>query len=850
MADDGWVTAPIRSRKRKRHTRYQVIPQIDLITPAQAYVQSTSSQLQPTATIPSVLPTMHTFRAGRSSSIVPTADKRQRQFKAWNERVLPGLIPVYLDLLSRSNNLANVDRSLGSCTCAAYVRRLVVKCISFDGVTQINVCVCAPARHLLVAGYFPTAPLLPTLAVDVRMLEFIRELYLRSPPNRSAWSSALEAFYFRQGLSFTGSDIIRRKLAKAAQYYALLCSKARTKLRRKMLAAHQAVSVDDGYDASDSSPAEDWEDEGDYDANFDYLKRCCPLCFSNLRRDPTRLVDVIVCLDANFTQKRRTPPRGEGRDPPVAHPETCWLSEAEILAAKSASEAARPARPARPSPTTSTTTADTLEPGMKVTSAVLDNCLDSFTAADEKRTKANTKFFADTGIMVLACRHDQPLFLANMTTPGERQFYALALLQKFFSLVPSDIKVGALYDIACQLERSCHKWGFIPDLIGRISWAVSVFHAYGHQWACQLIYHPRKCEGFGLSDGEGCERFWFSIQILIPSLRVSGYHQRLLTIDLQVEHVRETSLLQLGKWIARTWRLCSERCAVAVAELDATGLDPDYLEHQWREQVTSQTKPLLRATNQLANKEIQKIIDLRDYADSLRKEIQALDRRVTSALESNTLSDLLEQREELVTRRADVEAESEQRRSLLGLTDKSRLRQLLGNKFLEKLVKARAVKERLRTRLQGRKFELERVDRAFKRGTHNDTKLQAQIETHIARQQSGLVSLMGRYNTLCNELESLIHSRKAPRGSIAPKPLERESLFHLDVDDPIWDDAGLYEPDANGMIPPWLGDDTVRKGIQAWLAVERCMEELERLKDECSSLHTWLQDEWTILINS
>ncbi|KAH6879731.1 hypothetical protein BKA70DRAFT_1023229, partial [Coprinopsis sp. MPI-PUGE-AT-0042] len=49
-------------------------------------------------------------------------------------------------------------------------------------------------------------------------------------------------------------------------------------------------------------------------------------------------VDVIVCLDANFTQKRRTPPRGEGRDPPVAHPETCWLSEAEILAAKSASE--------------------------------------------------------------------------------------------------------------------------------------------------------------------------------------------------------------------------------------------------------------------------------------------------------------------------------------------------------------------------------------------------------------------------------------------------------------------------------------------------------------------------------
>jgi hypothetical protein len=28
--------------------------------------------------------------------------------------------------------------------------------------------------------------------------------------------------------------------------------------------------------------------------------------------------------------------------------------------------------------------------------------------------------------------------------------------------------------------------------------------------------------GFGLSDGEGCERFWSAIKPLIPSLRVSG----------------------------------------------------------------------------------------------------------------------------------------------------------------------------------------------------------------------------------------------------------------------------------------------------------------------------------------
>ncbi|KAF9503609.1 hypothetical protein BS47DRAFT_1309539, partial [Hydnum rufescens UP504] len=52
--------------------------------------------------------------------------------------------------------------------------------------------------------------------------------------------------------------------------------------------------------------------------------------------------------------------------------------------------------------------------------------------------------------------------------------------------------------------------------------SVSIFHAYGHQWVCQLWYHPRKAELWGLSDGEGCECFWSELMRLIPCLRVSG----------------------------------------------------------------------------------------------------------------------------------------------------------------------------------------------------------------------------------------------------------------------------------------------------------------------------------------
>ena len=131
--------------------------------------------------------------------------------------------------------------------------------------------------------------------------------------------------------------------------------------------------------------------------------------------------------------------------------------------------------------------------------------------------------------MALLCRHDHVIHLVNMTSAGEKQHYALALIRALFSHLPEDFRVGILYDIGFQLERSCRKWGFLESLLPRILFGISVFHAFGPQWPCQLIYHPRKCQGFGLSDGEGCERFWGAIKGLIPSLHISGvclYHPK------------------------------------------------------------------------------------------------------------------------------------------------------------------------------------------------------------------------------------------------------------------------------------------------------------------------------------
>ena len=59
-------------------------------------------------------------------------------------------------------------------------------------------------------------------------------------------------------------------------------------------------------------------------------------------------------------------------------------------------------------------------------------------------------------------------------------------------------------------------------------------HAYGHQWACQLIYNPRLQPGLGLTDGEGTERFWSRMRRLIGVERTSTVGLISLSMDVHL----------------------------------------------------------------------------------------------------------------------------------------------------------------------------------------------------------------------------------------------------------------------------------------------------------------------------
>ena len=58
--------------------------------------------------------------------------------------------------------------------------------------------------------------------------------------------------------------------------------------------------------------------------------------------------------------------------------------------------------------------------------------------------------------------------------------------------------------------------------MSRLRFVTTAMHAYGHEWACQLVYNPRLTSGLGLSDGEGTERLWSRFIKLIGIERVSS----------------------------------------------------------------------------------------------------------------------------------------------------------------------------------------------------------------------------------------------------------------------------------------------------------------------------------------
>ncbi|THV02106.1 hypothetical protein K435DRAFT_853082 [Dendrothele bispora CBS 962.96] len=791
-----------------------------------------------------------------------TRQKKELQARNWLEKVIPCLIEPYMELMQKTEDLRRPAplgiRARCECTLSQQVTVLVLR---FDKIEEIQVPYCTNcelvAVQLVRSGLFPCAPFRPSLAVDIRMLDFVARLFLRVSPNHTAWCHTLEDYLGSQGYRIHGTDPLRRRFANALTWFNSL---------QNAVVAH-VKSVLDGFRIGketgdeeragrgpDSVGIEEWkqqagheseseeyktpppperraimntdthngppEDPGPAPRASEYLRSRCPLCFGSTT--PPILNDgcptVVVCVDACFTHKHNDQ---NGRDPRWIHPDTMFISPEKVQEMEDYVEARRNSREAKRSRHQDNPEDDCMEPGMKVPKSVLDSCGKSFEAANGT-AKSRGKGFDERALAGMFCPHGGCLFLVTMSSVGEKQHYILVMLQTLFNHIPDSWTVGFLYDIACQVERSCWKWGFLAEYMERIVWGVSVFHAYGHEWGCQVVYHPRKCRGFGLCDRETCERCWHAISRLIAYTRVAGYHIRLYTLDTQFHFNNKQNVLNAGTWLRRKLRQCESRRRTAQEELDKTGQPTNILHEQWANQVASQTKPLARQKKQAAKTAVEETL-------RLRKNVEVYEQRVID-LEAVLLSnhsrpdqramageDIQKAKSDLVKARQNL---AQQERSL-GIPERRQLKHLLESPFLTKRMNALSLKMRLRQRLRARKFELNRLERSYRK-QRSEQRLDDHTREAIQRH--------------------LIRQHQAPSFAIAPKKIERQSLFELDVDEEIWQDVGLDEDAENP--PLWLCNEEVRRGIRAVLELDRCDEENSRLRAQRKALQEWFMDEW------
>jgi len=458
------------------------------------------------------------------------ARKRLAQAKNW-QQVVATLVWPYLQLIRETENLRLKSRSNTSemeCTCGQKWRRLSVVVVRMFVLERIQIitCNCRPAPlQLLRRGLFGCAPINPSLAVELQVLSLVTGLFLRLSPNNTAVSDTLVDFLKDRGYVMKGEDPLRKRFSNALHWYNVLQDRASYFLDQMIEVGREEILREDNEEpeppAEDSRQNEEDRLPGEGSVPLlrpsEYLRARCPICFGGKVSASSQL-NAFACIDAVFTQKNN---KHATRDPPREHPKSVFIPESEVRLWEDFVAEVRPPK-AKKDENAQSAKDDFCEGPLRVPNSVLNACENSFTAADGTRQKASTQFFDSTGLMGMLCRHDRVLWLVNMTSPGEHQHYVFTLIERLSNHLPPWFTVGLLYDVACSTHRSCVKWDFLSPFLSRITFAISVFHAYGHAWPCQCIYHPRKCKGFGLTDGEGCERFWHSICMLVAYLRVCG----------------------------------------------------------------------------------------------------------------------------------------------------------------------------------------------------------------------------------------------------------------------------------------------------------------------------------------
>ncbi|KAH6907830.1 hypothetical protein BKA70DRAFT_1104358 [Coprinopsis sp. MPI-PUGE-AT-0042] len=786
---------------------------------------------------------------------VKTQDAAQTAYDRWS-----ATIPSLVDPLLRYQRatyrgaIPNIPDTLCCCrsgpTCA--FSHVTVRCLLQSDYRDVKVaiCSCRTLPQILVEyGLFPTAPHQPRMAVGIEVLELFRALFERSSEATQALAHALNTYYARRGFYLYNSDDestiepFRKGLGYAIQWFDMLLVEVERQKEDAILRALDVITLKSTQDnpmATTTPPPNPPRSPGDgkpsppvpqtsptstsHSSNglspgqcARFLQELCPLCFGGVLfgRPVEDGGDIHVSVDGNFNHRHT---RAAG-DCPEFHRPRHVISKEEVDRRGDHIEKARAAGKKKTS-------------RRRAPDAAIDACEEAHEAGSGSKIKTNLDKFDHGGVMGMICRHDRPLFLANIDTPGEQQKFGVALIEHLFQYLPPQATVMVAYDVGCVIDRSRELYNIFTEGVSeRLGFVTTAMHAYAHQWACQVVYAPRMRKGMGLTDGEGIERLWGRIRRLIPITRNASARRRLWLLDRAMTAIGNDTMPGMAAALSRKLKNAKKRLE-SVRNPNKKKFSSEFIRQQWCLQQAAQMSVQSQAPIRI-KKELDSVLTLQAEIDSTRKTLESTRKALGStddaaSAAASILDQLDKQQQDLANRAEELYASVNVAEAFPGLHG-------LQLNLVRGLLMARDMKISIRKRAIGSFFEWDRL----KQASGGRTKLHQKARANIQKRAPALTSAIHRFNKKIEQLKSLYQAEwKIPLPEKLPTDLGKLK------DDPSLLTDVWTSTSAGEEVPPWLSDPEVRDAIASMHAEDRCSEERIRVGIEADNMIRWFRKEF------
>ncbi|POW02610.1 hypothetical protein PSTT_11651 [Puccinia striiformis] len=346
-----------------------------------------------------------------------------------------------------------------------------------------------------------------------------------------------------------------------------------------------------------------------------------------------------------------------------------------------------------------------------------------------------------------------------------------------------------------------------------LRFGTSVFHAYVHQWSCQLRYNPRLNDGWGMSDGEGMERIWAFLSPLVRQLRYATKNHRLVALDIRASHHNDIG--RTGKHIEQEKIKSTEILRQIEFEF---GHNIDNLKGQWDRQRAIQLSVMETATEKEMLDQIEELVELEDKLQEANRELHEL-RQTRRRRRTTVQSSRLEQIPETLT---IIEAEIG---SLVAELGSENFRNLPGasNAQSKALIKLKVSK----SKLYEAKVGVAEMQRKWDTGG-SGTRVQARYK----KQMNEKVRLLKNKWLAYDHRAQNYNSEFTPQTALETPTLEEVKSFGME--DAFWNMGPVSHPNK-----PWAIDSNIQKGISAYLTLIHCQDELNRISREARQAVKW-----------